>query len=218
MTGSTNRTEQPHNAAAPELAQKLAFLEAPALLPLEPAEEYVARLNELTAQLQPTDGIDKKLVRDLAHYEWTSVRYRNMLAHLVVVSEQQALAGVLQRLLGGLDEMPAGEVWGMYGNRHEVLARQYVMKKPDAVNKVDGLLAEAGLTWGSIEAEAMANRMYEVERIDRMMRTADEHWHRVQRELERRRNERAKAAQRARRVERQGDLGAQDAAVRKLAA
>jgi len=215
---NADEASKPRNNAASRSPREEGFLDRPALLPGEHPKEYAAHLNKLIEQLEPFDAIDERLVRDLAHYEWSSVRYRKMLTELIVVNAQEALEHILQRLIGELDNMSVGSEWSIYGNRHQVLARKYIMKEADAVKSVERLLAEAGLTWDSVEAQAMGMRMYEVERIDRMIRTADHHCNSVQRELERRRNERDKAGRRARHVAQQAEQSAQEVPVRKLAA
>lgn len=221
--GNTNCPEQPNDAAATVSAHETAgFLDMPILLPGEDPEEYAEHLSKLREQLQPFDLIDEKMVRDLAYYEWSSLRYRKILTSLVEVSEQQALERILQRLIGSLDDRfddgLVGAHWTLCEQPAQTLARHYAMNKPDAVAEVERLLAKAGLTRKSIQAEAMAICMYEVERIDRMMRTADSHCHTLQRELERRRTDRARGARRAHRSARQTEQIAPESAAKKLAA
>ncbi len=97
-------------------------------------------------------------VDDVVNLVWEIRRLRRLKVSLMTAS---AHLGVEQTLRAFLDWLPAGE-----------LARRWASRDKSAVAQVDGRIATAGLTWDAVTAEAFAARINEIERIDRMIKTA----------------------------------------------
>lgn len=181
----TDQANDDEGTASPESARHKAqaqtFLTTPALLPREDRAEYDSLLADLTECIKPEDFIEKTWLRDVAHHEWSSKRYRNMLAQQLMLAEQEGIQSVMARLTGNI--------------QYE-LAREYMLKQARALGKVAQLLNQAGLNLDSVRAEAFAKRMQEIGRLDQLARQAETYRDKLLRDIERRR---AAAAERFRR-------------------
>ena len=95
---------------------------------------------------------------------------------LINATEQQALERVLRPLFGGLRVLEA-----------EALALKWRIKEPGALKEVQRLLDKAGMPWDAIKAEALSLRISDVERIDRLIVSAESRRDATLREIERHR-------------------------------
>jgi hypothetical protein len=65
--------------------------------------------------------------------------------------------------------------------------QEYVRREPDAVKLVDELLTDAGESMDGLMADALANRLDSIERIDRLISIAESRRNASLHEIERRR-------------------------------
>ena len=67
------------------------------------------------------------------------------------------------------------------------LVQEYVRREPDAVNLVGELLTAAGVSMGGLMADALAEKLDDIERIDRLISIAESRRNASLHEIERRR-------------------------------
>ena len=73
------------------------------------------------------------------------------------------------------------------GRKAKELVQKYVRREPDAVKLVDELLTDAGESMDALMADALANRLDSIERIDRLISIAESRRNASLHEIERRR-------------------------------
>jgi hypothetical protein len=140
------------------------FVQRP-LIQGESEEEYDDLLARVTAAVRPTDVIEAMWVKDIVDLVWESQRLRRLKASLLMVARKEALLRLLK-----VDE---GFVSFTMGDSHSTLADRWLAGDKAAGKKLDGLLAERGLTLDSIMAQALSDQLRQVERIDHMIASAD---------------------------------------------
>ena len=69
----------------------------------------------------------------------------------------------------------------------EELVREYVRREPDAVTLVHELLTDAGMSMDALMADALAEKLDDIERIDRLTTIAESRRNASLREIDRRR-------------------------------
>jgi hypothetical protein len=72
-------------------------------------------------------------------------------------------------------------------HKAEELVQQYARGEPDAVTLISGLLAGAGVSMDTLVADALAEQLYDIERIDRLTTIAESRRNASLREIDRRR-------------------------------
>ena len=91
------------------------------------------------------------------------------------------------RILAGI-ELDMDEVRDdAKGRKAKELVQKYVRREPDAVKLVDELLTDAGESMDALMADALANRLDSIERIDRLISIAESRRNASLHEIERRR-------------------------------
>ena len=73
------------------------------------------------------------------------------------------------------------------GRKAKELVQEYVRREPDAVNLVDELLTDAGVSMDGFMADALAKKLDDIERIDRLTTIAESRRNASLHEIERRR-------------------------------
>ena len=73
------------------------------------------------------------------------------------------------------------------GRKAKELVQEYVRREPDAVTLVDGLLTDPGVSMDGFMARSLRNKLDDIERIDRLITTAESRRDASLREIERRR-------------------------------
>jgi hypothetical protein len=114
---------------------------------------------------------------------WDALRLRRLKAQLLTVSAYEGMHTILRRFLD----------WQF----SEQVARQWALRDQAAVTKAEAVLASAGLTAEAVTAQTLALKIDIVERIDRMMVTAEARRNAVLREIERHRASFARTLRRA---------------------
>jgi hypothetical protein len=112
----------------------------------------------MVASVKPADPVEDMWVRDLADLGWEILRLRRVKATLLGISKCQGMTEVL-RGLG--EEYPA------------ILARRWAARQPTAIGDVNERLSDAGLGVDAVMTGAMAARIAEYERVDRMLASAE---------------------------------------------
>jgi len=160
--GRSERTRSPR-------ANTTHGLGPPVLLEGEDQAHYTELLQKVTAAVEPGDIIEEFWVRDVVDLLWEALRLRRLKAALLASS----LAGGLKRVL-----LPAVG----YTVAHE-WSRRWYAEEARARKKVDNWLNELGLTTDAILAQTLSNKLDDIERIDRMIASAEGRRH-VVREID----------------------------------
>ena len=134
------------------------LLGPPPLVDGEDGESFDALMAQISADVGPTDSLEMVWVDDVVNLVWEIRRLRRLKVSLMTAS---AHLGIEKTLGALLDWLPAQE-----------LTRRWTAHETSAVAQVEGLIAQAGLTADAVAAEAFAARINEIERIDRMIKTA----------------------------------------------
>jgi hypothetical protein len=108
------------------------------------------------------------------------------LAHACAREEGDAV-NKLNEILDGT-ERNSSTVWsGARYQKAQELVQGYARQEPDAVRLIHELLADAGMTMDDFKAEALAEKLDQIERIDRLITLTESRRNASLRELERRR-------------------------------
>jgi hypothetical protein len=127
--------------------------------PLIDGEDQVAYdelLAQVTSAVNPTDIIEKILVRDFVDLDWEVSRLRRLKASLMSATAYTGVEAVLQ---------PLGAEAG--------LADEWAAGKRGAIKRVDRMLASAGLTMNSVMAQTLCNNIEVIKCIEDMIAAAE---------------------------------------------
>ena len=133
----------------------LALFGMPPLLEGEDAAAYDEMVAQVSAAVSPADILEHIWVRDVVDLTWEILRLRRIKMQLLTANLHRGLKVILDPLCGYEE---AGELSSGWASREE-----------DAVERVNSLLATAGLTMNEIIAETLAEKINEIERIDRQI-------------------------------------------------
>jgi hypothetical protein len=178
----------PRNAALPAsdlhvLPRDLGslFAQRP-LIQGESADEYDELLSRVTRAVAPADVIEAVWVKDIVDLIWEAQRLRRLKASLLMAARKQAVIHLLQANHAKLGLLAFGK-----GDRHSDTVSRWLAGDTAADRTIRSLLAESGLDLDSVMAQALANHLRRVERIDQMIVSAEARRHKVLAEIERRR-------------------------------
>jgi hypothetical protein len=160
-------------ASLPERAGRLALFGPPPLLEGEDAAAYDELLVRISGAVKPTDIFEEIWIRDIVDLVWEAFRLRRLKANLIAAAAHNGLERVLDPLIGWQGASDLAEAWA---------ARQR-----SAIKRVDKLLASAGLTMDAVMAQALSLKLDDIERIDRMIATAEGRRNTILREVDRHR-------------------------------
>jgi len=145
----------------------------PPLIDGEDEEAYGSLLDRLMGELAPDGVIEEMWTRNIVDLAWQALRLRRIKADLVSACAQQGLERVLVDLID-------------WSAAHD-LARNWALNDDDAHARVADLLGRAVLDENAIIAQALAARIDDVERLDRMVVQAEARRDAVLAQFERRR-------------------------------
>jgi hypothetical protein len=137
------------------------------LLITEPNDEFDRLRNALKQEINPRGIIEQMYVEDIAALVWEILRFRRSKAAIINLAFREALTEVITQLWRDPGE-PSYEV----NKDAEKLAREWFSDR-DAKKQVADLLHEFNLDETTIEAEALRRSATAVERIDRLMASAE---------------------------------------------
>jgi hypothetical protein len=133
-------------------------------------EEIFARIS---AVVKPADFLEEIWVRDVVALVWEAFRLRRLKTCLLETAAPDGLVRVLSPFLPQTTVREIASGWaGRDGER---------------VKQVEGLLDQAGLTMEHVIAEALAVQIEDIERIDRMIASAEQRRSAMLREIDRHR-------------------------------
>ena len=174
----------------PDLGQpptKWNFFGPAPLLDGEDAAAYDELLARVSGAVKPSDILEEIWVRDVVDLVWEALRLRRLKASLITAKAHNGLEQILQPLSD----------W----ETADALSEAWARRDPKAIKEVDAMLASADLTMDAVMAETLALELDRVERIDRMIMSAEARRNAVLREVDRHRASVAQALRRAVNVE-----------------
>jgi hypothetical protein len=130
------------------------------LIPGDDSSGYDTLLARVSAAVRPGDFIEEAWVRDVVDLIWEAVRLRRLKAALLTACADRGLRDVLTGI-------------NVTGNTAFALAGPWAAREPAAVEKVDAILAAAGLGIDHVMAQTLRRHIGEIERIDRMIASAE---------------------------------------------
>jgi hypothetical protein len=139
----------------------------------EDETNYDVILERISADVAPADFVEEIWVRNVVDLVWDSVRLRRLKSQLLHAAAPEGLVELLTPLT---DWTSAGQ-----------LARRWASGDEEARGEVERLLGRAGLTFEAVMAYTLADRIDDVERIDRMVIIAEARRDAVLREIRSRR-------------------------------
>jgi hypothetical protein len=170
---STDPKSSTTQASLPERAGRLALFGPPPLLEGEDAAAYDELLVRISGAVKPTDIFEEIWIREIVDLVWGAFRLRRLKANLMTAVTHQGLTAILEPLIGWTDARNLAEAWAA--------------RERSAIKQVDKLLASAGLTMDAVMAQALSLKLDDIERIDRMIATAEGRRNVILREVDRHR-------------------------------
>jgi hypothetical protein len=153
---------------ASETTAPLSFAGPVRLIAGENASAYDDLLVRVTAALKPADIIEQIWVRDVVDLVWDTLRLRRLKASLLAA---RAHAG-LEKVLIPLDSDSFDT------------SRRWQARDPDAIERVESILASAGMSMDNVMAETLSEKMDDIVRIDRMTMAAEARRSAILREID----------------------------------
>jgi len=154
----------------------------PPLVLGESSTDYDALLSRVTQAVKPADVIEALWVKDVVYLTWEVQRLRRLKASLLMKAGRAALRDVLIKI------KDPGILNGVRIFTTPELIRAYVAGDDEAMSVVEAILHERGLSADSLMAQALADKLDEIERMERLIAGADARRNRALAEIERRRD------------------------------
>jgi hypothetical protein len=170
---STDPESSTTPASLPERAGRLALFGPPPLLEGEDTAAYDELLVRISGAVKPTDIFEEIWIRDIVDLVWEAFRLRRLKANLMTAVAHKGLTVILEPLIGWTDAHHLAEAWAA--------------RERSAIEQVDKLLASAGLTMDAVMAQSLSLKLDDIERIDRMIATAEGRRNAILREVDRHR-------------------------------
>jgi hypothetical protein len=149
------------------------LLGPPPLLEGEDADAYDALYGQIRTAVAPRDVLEEIWARDVIDNLWETLRLRRLKVSFMRASAHEGVA----RLLGPRTTILERGLVGRWAARERA-----------AINKVDGLLKQAGLDQEAIAAQTLALKLDTIERIERMIMQTEGRRNMMLREIDRHRD------------------------------
>ncbi len=156
----------------------------PPLIEGEIEAEYDELMSKVTTTIAPSDDIEAIWVKDIVDLVWESHRLKRFKASLLMASRKKAIDHLMAQTSRSMDDTTR-DLYSGY-------AASWLTGEAAAVEKLEGLFAKRQLDMNSILAQALADRLSEVERIDRMIASADARRNKALADIEGRREAKAR--------------------------
>lgn len=160
-------------ASLQERAGRLALFGPPPLLEGEDTAAYDELLVRISGAVKPADILEEIWVRDVVDLVWEAFRLRRLKANLMTAVAHEGVERILTPRLG-------------WSSAHD-LAKAWARRERSAIKQVDELLASAGLTMDAVMAQTLSLKLDDIDRIDRMIATAEVRRNAILREVDRHR-------------------------------
>ena len=148
----------------------------------ETEADYDTLLAKVTATVKPADIVEAMWVKDVVDLMWEAQRLRRLRASHLMKAGREALENLLTK------SKSAGHANSVGQFTVPELITACVAGDATAVAQVDLILRERGLDIHALMASALAARLDDIERIERLISGADARRNRALGEIERRRD------------------------------
>ncbi len=148
------------------------------LLPGENEFQYAKMAERIVQETQPADTIEEILVRDVIDLTWEVFRARRLKAGVLRASISSGVRTVLDAIGHGPSHV--------FGYNRE-LGERWAGGNKSARKEVDTALRKAGLTIDEITAKTAEEKIDTLERLDRMLASAEARRNNALREIDRHR-------------------------------
>ena len=155
----------------------------PLLIQGEDGEAHELLQRGISAAVKPVDVIERIWVRDIVDLSWECLRIRRLKTALLNRAMIKGLDEVLRPKLGY--------------EQASVLAGAWAAREKEALEEVDAHLASMGTTLEAAAAIGFQNNIGSIERMDRLIASAEMRRNSALREIERHRQSFGKALQQA---------------------
>jgi hypothetical protein len=144
-----------------------------------------------TSAVKPVGIIEEMFVADLVFLEWEVLRWRRLKSSLIQTRGRRVLQNFLEPLRKDWiqdEPFPPSRLDMIREDQAtKELVQAYARREPDAVTLVHKLLTDAGASMDGLMAEALAEKLDDIERIDRLTSIAESRRNASLHEIERRR-------------------------------
>ena len=172
------------NSPAPQTVRTCdALLGPPALIEGESSTAYDGLLARISGAVNPADILEEIWVRDVVDLVWETFRLRRLKTHVLVANAPKGLNDILETIMEWEEAKELVDGWAK--------------REATAIEEVNRRLASAGLNIDAVMAQTLSLKIDEVDRIDRMIMSAETRRSCILRELDR---HRATLAQKLRRA------------------
>jgi hypothetical protein len=173
LMNSTDPKSSTTPASLPDCTGRLALFGPAPLFEGEDTAAYDELLVRISGAVNPADIFEEIWVRDIVDLVWEALRLRRLKANLMTATAYRGLEQILKPLVGFLEEGKLAKAWAA--------------RDQNAIKRVDKLLASAGLTMDAVMAQTLSISLDDIERIDRMIATAEVRRNAILREVDRHR-------------------------------
>lgn len=171
----------------PQIPKHLDFLFADRpLLPGEDPEQYDALLRSVVQQVMPTDVIEAIWVKDIIDLIWEAKRLRRWRDQILNQARLEAITTLIMPVIVSKNPNPFTKMSELEGEA-TALALGWLEGSQSQTTSLEQKLQGRGLTGADVMAQAFQRQLPDIERIDRMVTSADQRRDTLLREIERKR-------------------------------
>jgi hypothetical protein len=138
---------------------------------------YAELLRRVQADVRPKDILEEFWVRDVVDLLWEILRLRRMKASIVTIAMHDALGEILAPVVNRNGGSGDADLFGLSPVPMETpaqkLAAGWYRREKKAVNEVEKILRAADLSTDAVTAVALRRSLDDVERIERMIISAE---------------------------------------------
>jgi hypothetical protein len=149
----------------------------PPVLSTENRDAYDSLLARLAIEIEPREIMEWLWVRDLPDLTWQILRLRRVITSVLNISFKPALIQILDAIL------PRTELPPLWRSQATELAEAWYSNSKER-NRVTSILAKYGLKPESVEGQAFVRRCNELEKMERMLTSAENRRNAIMRELQ----------------------------------
>jgi hypothetical protein len=175
----------------PGPVERLALFGPPPLIEGEDAAAYDRLHARIFAAVKSLDVIDEMLTADVVYSEWEVLRWRRLKSSLIQARGRKVLQNFLEPIRKDWiqdEPFPRSRLDMIREDQAtKELVQAYARREPQAVTLVHKLLTDAGASMDGLMAEALAENLDDIERIDRLTSIAESRRNASLHEIERRR-------------------------------
>jgi hypothetical protein len=173
MSGKISTTSPSSAPTKTALTEEPDFFGPPPLITGEEPAAYVALLEQVSTAVRPQGILEKIWVRDIVDLVWETLRLRRLKANLLQGEANRGVRETIEPLIGLLEA--------------DDLSKEWARRTSKALRRVEGLLSAAGLTMDVVMAQTLDLKLDQVERIERLIASAEARRNNALREIDRHR-------------------------------